>query len=387
LTKVNSKKFDWGESEKPRLACPHCGPNYALIDDDRTLHQLGFVKVLSENPDEVYLLAEFGLCGNSHAWSDEISPDSRGVALVLESQYTPETGVVSLDEDEEVEQLMTPAQIGTDKKFQFKSSVSNALGDYLFELSPPYVVEPYISSQQREREQQAVGKVNRPNEWFECLWPFIKDSLDVKEGATIKENVLLIIYMQKTAEMRHTEPLWLFWKRFGMEKRALIRSLSSFPDELSAHLQELFVKTQRDYEPERSTIESLVSTLVLNKICPPMNGSEMQSFIQKATDFLGKMKKAPYGGLSCYEFLISQPLLSDSMAIGGQPLPHAGLIELVCIYATLRQKTSSADAFLRTVFPSEADPLWKVVLSEHGTKIGIERMINGLIAHIEKKTQ
>jgi hypothetical protein len=387
LTKVNSKKFDWGESEKPRLACPHCGPNYALIDDDRTLHQLGFVKVLSENPDEVYLLAEFGLCGNSHAWSDEISPDSRGVALVLESQYTPETGVVSLDEDEEVEQLMTPAQIGTDKKFQFKSSVSNALGDYLFELSPPYVVEPYISSQQREREQQAVGKVNRPNEWFECLWPFIKDSLDVKEGATIKENVLLIIYMQKTAEMRHTEPLWLFWKRFGMEKRALIRSLSSFPDELSAHLQELFVKTQRDYEPERSTIESLVSTLVLNKICPPMNGSEMQSFIQKATDFLGKMKKAPYGGLSCYEFLISQPLLSDSMAIGGQPLPHAGLIELVCIYATLRQKTSSADAFLRTVFPSEAEPLWKVVLSEHGSKIGIERMINNLITHIEKHTQ
>ena len=261
------------------------------------------------------------------------------------------------------------------------------LGDYLFELSPPYVVEPYISSQQREREQQAVGKVNRPNEWFECLWPFIKDSLDVKEGATIKENVLLIIYMQKTAEMRHTEPLWLFWKRFGMEKRALIRSLSSFPDELSAHLQELFVKTQRDYEPERSTIESLVSTLVLNKICPPMNGSEMQSFIQKATDFLGKMKKAPYGGLSCYEFLISQPLLSDSMTIGGQPLPHAGIIELVCIYAALRQKTSSADAFLRTVFPSEADPLWKVVLSEHGTKIGIERMINNLITHIEKHTQ
>jgi hypothetical protein len=118
-----------------------------------------------------------------------------------------------------------------------------------------------------------------------------------------------------------------------------------------------------------------------------MNGSEMQSFIQKATDFLGKMKKAPYGGLSCYEFLISQPLLSDSMTIGGQPLPHAGIIELVCIYAALRQKTSSADAFLRTVFPSEADPLWKVVLSEHGTKIGIERMINGLIAHIEKKTQ
>lgn len=387
MTKVNGKKFDWGEAEKPRLACPHCGPNYSLVDDDHTLHQLGFVKVLSENPDDIYLLAKFGLCGNSHAWSDEISADSMGVPLVLESQYIPDTGPVNLDGDEDVEQLMTPAQIGTDKKFQFKSSVSNALGDYLFELSPPYVVEPYISSQQREREQQAVGRVNRPNEWFECLWPFIKDSLDIKQGATIKENVLLIIYMQKTAEMRHTEPLWLFWKRFGMEKRALIRSLSSFPKELPVHFQELFVKTQRDYEPERSTIESLVNTLVLNNICPPMNGSEMQAFIQNATDFLGKMKEAPYGDLNCYEFLLSQPLLADSMTIGAHALPPAGIIELVCIYATLRQKTSSADAFLRTVFPSEAKPLWKAVLSQHGTKIGIERMINNLINHIETNTQ
>ena len=127
MTKVNGKKFDWGEAEKPRLACPHCGPNYSLVDDDHTLHQLGFVKVLSENPDDIYLLAKFGLCGNSHAWSDEISADSMGVPLVLESQYIPDTGPVNLDGDEDVEQLMTPAQIGTDKKFQFKSSVSNAL--------------------------------------------------------------------------------------------------------------------------------------------------------------------------------------------------------------------------------------------------------------------
>ena len=193
--------------------------------------------------------------------------------------------------------------------------------------------------------------------------------------------------MQKTAEMRHTEPLWLFWKRFGMEKRALIRSLSSFPKELPVHFQELFVKTQRDYEPERSTIESLVNTLVLNKICPPMNGSEMQAFIQNATDFLGKMKEAPYGDLNCYEFLLSQPLLADSMTIGAHALPHAGIIELVCVYATMRQKSSSADGFLRVVFPSEADPLWKVVLSQHGAKIGIERMINNFIVHIEKHTQ
>ena len=346
------------------------------------------MKVVSENPDDVYLLAEYGLCGNSHTWVDDLSPGLLGVPLVLESQYNPNTYTENLADDEEVEQMMTPALMGIDRKYQFKSTVSNALGDYLFELSPPYVVERYISSQQRDREKQAVGKINSENEWFHCLWPFIKDSLDIIQSGTIKENVLLTIYMQKTAEMRHVEPLWLFWKRFGMNKRALDRGLSSFPAELPNHFQELFVKIQRDYEPDLSTIESLVSILVLNRICPPMNASEMQAFNQNATDFLGKMKEAPYDGdLTCYDFLLSQPLLADSMAIGAHALPPAGIIELVCIYATLRQKTSSADAFLRTVFPSEAKPLWKAVLSQHGAKIGIERMINKLITHIETHTQ
>ena len=387
MTNEKDKQFDWGESEKPRLACPYCGPNFKLIDDEFELQMRGFVKILSSNPDEIYLLAEFGLCSNSHVWSDKIPPNSLGVPLILESQYNPVLEFEELGEDEKVEQTMTPALIGTDKKYQFKSSVATALGDYLFELAPPYLIEPYISSQQRDREQQAVGTVNRPNEWFECLWPFIKDTLDVKEDFTIKENVLIMIFMHKTAIMRHVEPFWLFWKRFGLEKRALERALASYPAELPSHFQDLFTIIERDYEPERSTIESLVNNLILNKICPPMNGSEMQSFIQNATEFLGKMKEAPYGDLSCYEFLISEPLLADSMAIGGRILPHAGIIELVCIYATMRQKISSADGFLRVVFPSEADPLWKAVLSQHGAKIGIERMINNLITHIETHTQ
>ena len=179
----------------------------------------------------------------------------------------------------------------------------------------------------------------------------------------------------------------MFWKRFGMGKRALERALLSFPADLPSHFQDLFTIIERDYEPERSTIESLVNTLVRNKICPAMSSSEMQAFIQNATDFLGKMKKAPYGNVSCYEFLTSESLIADPMALGGQTLPHAGIIELVCIYATMRQKSSSADGFLRVVFPSEADPLWKAVLSQHGAKIGVERRINNLITHIETHTQ
>ena len=385
------REYHEKEGEGPSLVCPHCGPIFTLIDEEDEMRLRGFVKHQTSQSDEVYILAQFGICGGKHAGIENISP--YGVPLIREDDYNPmipraqPTPEELAEFDQEYDASAWVIQPSNETKNHTKTSASTALGDYLYELNPPYVIEQFISAWQEEEHNENLDKQNAANEWFDCLWPFIKDTLDVKEGATIKENLLVTVYLHKTAIMRHIEPLWMFWKRFGMGKRALERALLSFPADLPSHFQDLFAIIERDYEPERSTIESLVNTLVRNKICPAMSGSEMQAFIQKATDFLGKMKKAPYGDVSCYEFLISQPLLSDSMAIGGQPLPHAGLIELVCIYATLRQKTSSADAFLRTVFPSEAEPLWKVVLSEHGSKIGIERMINNLITHIEKHTQ
>jgi len=394
LTDGEHKQFDWSERETPRLACPYCGPNFKILNDELDLQNRGFVKKQTSNPDEIYLLAEYGLCGNSHAWSDEVPSDSYGIPLILESQYDPSPKVEQLTDDEEIAvggEPMLILQPNLVKKNLFKTSVGKALGDYLLDLDPPYLVEPFISASQKDRsESESVGRVNRANEWFTCLWPFIKDSLDFKndKNSTNKENVLLTIYLHKAAEMQHVEPLWLFCKRFGLNKRALMRALASFPAELPKHLQNLFKKIERDYEPESSTIESLVNNLALYKICPQMNGDEMQNFIQNSSDFLQRMKSASYDGeKSCYEFLISNPLISDAISVGGFVLPSAGIIEMICIYAILRQKNEGADDFLRTVFPSEADPLWKTVLSSHGAKIGMPRSINSLINLIEKNSQ
>lgn len=391
FTADDLRKFHEQEGEEPSLVCPHCGPIFTLVDGEAELLLRGFVKHQSSQSDEMYLLAEFGICVGYHTGIENIS--SYGVPVIREQDYSPKIEAVPLTSQELAEydeKIYAPARVlqpTNERKNSFKTSAIAALGDFLYELDPPYLVEQFMSTWQEEGHNEALESINSSNEWFECLWPLIKDTLDVKKEFTIKENLLVTIYLHKTTEMRHIEPLWLFWKRFGMGKRSLERAIASFPNELPSHFQDLFTKMERDYEPERSTIESLVNNLVLNKICPPMSGSEMQAFIQNATDFLGNMKKAPYGDLSCYEFLTSESLIADSMAIGGRTLPHAGIIELVCIYATMRQKNSSADEFLRTVFPSEADPLWRTVLSQHGAKIGIERMINGLITHIEKHTQ
>tara|TARA_B110000483_G_scaffold69049_2_gene86235 strand:+ start:2833 stop:4017 length:1185 start_codon:yes stop_codon:yes gene_type:complete len=385
------RKFHEQEGEEANFVCPHCGPIFTLVDVEAELRLRGFVKHQSSQSDEMYLLAKFGICVGYHTGIENISP--YGVPVIREDDYSPKLERAPLTPEELAifdETIDAPARVlqpTNERRNFFKTSATAALGDYLYELDPPYVFEQFMSTWQEEDDNENLEKLNAPNEWFDCLWPLIKDTLDVKKEATIKENLLITIYLHKTTEMRHIEPLWLFWKRFGMGKRSLERAIASFPTGLPSHFQDLFTKIERDYEPDRSTIESLVNTLVLDKICPPMNGSEMQGFIQNATDFLGKMKRAPYGNLSCYEFLISEPLIADSMAIGGQTLPHAGIIELVCIYATMRQKTSSADEFLRTVFPSEAGPLWENVLSKHGKKIGIAKTINSLITHIEKNAQ
>jgi hypothetical protein len=75
------------------------------------------------------------------------------------------------------------------------------------------------------------------------------------------------------------------------------------------------------------------------------------------------------------------------MNIGGHAFPNAGIIETLCIYAVLKQKSpQNADVLFRTVFPIAAKPIWGMVLSEHGAKFGNQGMINSLINHINEKS-
>ena len=368
------------------LFCPFCGPACTPKNNDWELKNRGFVKTRSPNSDVGLILAEFGICVNYHENQEDISVF--GVPLIRESEYEAILEVDQASEEEVVELHIAPRGPSIETKWRIKGQAATALGDYLLELNPPYTIMPVQSAYQEDYMLGEKVEIDTLSEWFECLWPFLKGGLDAREGGTSKENILITIYLHKTAEMRHIEPLWVFWERFGMNSRALERAIEYFPAVLPAHFQRLIDKINVDYEPERSTVHSLMSNFILRKICEIPEGLTEDLFISEVSKFLQKMKDVTYDGqISCYEFLTSIPIIGPAMNIGGHAFPNAGIIETLCIYAVLKQKSpQNADVLFRTVFSIAAKPIWGMVLSEHGAKFGNQGMINQLIKHINEKS-
>lgn len=380
------RKYHEEEGARERLACPYCHLNIDKLDDPYEMSIRGFVKSQLTDSDETYLVATHGICINNHSPIVNVSPF--GVPLILESELDHSPKQYQLSEEEIEKDLVppTPAGPSMSKKNAIKTKATNALGNHLYELDPPYTIEQFMSSHQDDREGYAIGKINSSAYWFDLLWPFLIDGFNTNSSGTIKEKVLITVYLHKTAELRHIEPIWMYYKRFGTNLRTLERVEATMPAELPHHFQRLFDKIEVDYEPDRSTIESLIHNFMHNKICQKMDSQVLNSFISSAKDFLNKMKHTTYdGNLSCYEFLISNQLVNPTFRVGGYVLPHAGIIETICIYATLQHKSpSTADDLFRVIFPSENAPIWKMVLSDHGANIGDPVKLNRLIKHIRQ---
>ena len=386
FTEEDYQKWIDGVRAEEAFVCPLCGPACTPENDDFDLRMRGFVKNQAPDSDAGLILAEFGICTGGHENIEGISPF--GVPLIRESEYEVVRVADQASEEEMLAVPMSTSGPSLETRWRIKGQAASALGDYLYELNPPYTIMSFQSAHQKDYDPGNTVEIDNNADWFECLWPYLFDGLHVREGGTARENILIAIYLHKTVEMRHVEPLWVFCERFGMNARALERAIRFFPDALPAHFQALIDKIEADYEPERSTIHSLMSNFILRKVCEIPEGLTEDLFISEASKFLQKMKDVTYDGkISCYEFLTSMPIIGPAMNIGGHAFPNAGIIETLCIYAVLKQKSpQNADVLFRTVFPIAAKPIWGMVLSEHGAKFGNQGMINSLINHINEKS-
>ena len=144
FTVEDLRKFHEQEGEEPSLVCPHCGPIFTLIDEVEEMRLRGFVKHQTSQSDEVYILAKFGICGGKHAGIENISP--YGVPLIREDDYNPTilraqpTPEELAEFDQEYDAPAWVIQPSNETKNHTKTSASTALGDYLYELDPPYAV-------------------------------------------------------------------------------------------------------------------------------------------------------------------------------------------------------------------------------------------------------
>lgn len=369
-----------------RLVCPNCLFSYQdkAITDEFDLNFRGFSKEISPDMDGGFVLAKYGICPCIPSDVDEGSINIYGTPLILESEYQYEQKLS--DDGTEIDNkeiTLPPLEI----KNAFKSRMTTAIGDhFISQLEPPYKVAKYKSSVVfdtggEEVKFEKVDNINTKNEWFEILYPYLWDMKNLQsDNVSLKFHIIPTIYLHKTIEMNHIEPIWVFMRRFGMNLRAVKLSIKNYPSNLPQHVQKLVSKLKL-YDVSRSTIESFTYMLKRNELIGDLDNKKLNKIIDKATEVLANMKKVEYKpGQSIFEFINEEEIVSNILSINGNPLPPIGIIEGFCIFAALQESDPKiAQDFFTRMYPKEQASIWQWSLTKLGQSFGNIDQMKSLI--------
>ena len=271
------------------MVCPNCLFAYEgrEIIDEYDLNFRGFSKEISAESDGALILAKYGICPYVPDDVEEGSFNIYNTPLILESEYKlkPEFNHAITLPSHEV-------------KFAFKSTVTAAFGEYLSQLEPPYEIAKYMSTVVNdtggdEVKFEKIDEINTRKEWFNLLYPYLWDMRNLQsENNQIKFHILPTIYLHKTKEMNHIEPFLKFMHRFGMNLRAVEKSISNFPSELPLHVKELVNKNS--YEVSRDSIESFTFMARDTNLIGNLDNKKLREIIDNATKILVGMKNSEY---------------------------------------------------------------------------------------------
>ena len=368
-------------TDEERLVCPNCLFAYQgkEITDEYDLNFRGFSKEISAENDGALILAKYGICPCVPHDAQEGSFNIYGTPLILESEHElkPESNKVSAIPVHEL-------------KYAFKSKMTNAIGDHLIsQLEPPYKIARYVSSLVEdtggdEVKFEKVDEINTKNEWFNLLYPYLWDMRNLQSNTQTKFHILPTIYLHKTVQMNHIEPLWVFMRRFGMNLRAVKLSIGNYPSELPQHVQELIRKLQF-YEVSRSSIDSFTFMAREYSLLGNLDNKQLNEIIDNASKILDGMKKSEYEpNKKIYEKISETPIVSDELTIGGCLLPPVGIIEGFCVFAALSKSNPKiAEDFLQQMYPKEQSSIWQWSLTEFGQAFGNIDVLNSLIKMIK----
>ena len=382
----------WHEENgfEERLACPICRFNIKPITDEEQLNFRGFSKNINPEFDGGLILAKFGICDNLHRENDEFGFSYYGVPLILESELKDsviEIDYSEVDDDTPFDQNITVIGPSTDTWFNFKSKIANTLGEFKYQLAPPYEISQYIYSYTGDEETDRFEESenhNPQNEWFDVLGLSLWEMRNLKhDKSRIIQHILPTIYLHKTGIMDNIEPLWVFMRRFGMNLRATKISIANYPVALPTHVQELVRKVQ-SYEVSRASIESFTFMSRNNSLLGNLDNKQLNEIIDNASKILAVMKESEYsGGKTIYQFISENSIVSDELTIGGCLLPPVGIIEGFCVFAALAKSNPKiAEDFLQQMYPKEQSSIWQWSLTDFGQAFGNIEVLNGLIKMI-----
>ena len=385
------------EAEDP--VCPKCDNFPLVLNDEKELLNLGFtMKPSAENSEIDIMYAPLGICQGP--CTKDPSPPSTpfGTPLVMPNENEEMLEQRRLKEsllDEDDDDVMIPFDnIGGDGqivlpfhgneweiRMQIKSRYS---GSHLQNLNPPYTnaTKDLIGLSAFEGKHQATtpdearkqaSSSKDPLDWFHNLGPDLIELeriMNRTEGSTpiIKERLLIVAFLHKSAHFKHIESLWVFATRLGLGSRQVARAFSRWPSQqprfAQIHLENLRL------QPTKESLESMLDACQQTgkfKLDDDVEGF----IIEEANNLLEKMSDSEHGGINVLQSLIQKCSNSDEFTLAGEALPAVGLMESLILKRVIEKakgydlKNGLADDILETLFPRPqgGERFWETTLS------------------------
>ena len=394
-------------SEDVQVVCPEC--EHINLDkfvfESETIEQLGFIS--SEEKAGAEEWAGDGLCLNPtciEEWCEKRNLDSRfkmGVPLITpepkhddvvvpdyetvykceecdigEYRFNPATnnhlcdnpfcGSVRFD----LEQTTTSKSGGVlgDQGYEFRAMYMKALEERSEVVEPPYLFDkapnPFFQKQKKANvkleEEEFHTSQKRSLSWFRCLHHHLKPLEDLK--GTRFQKIVLSAYMDKTLELQHIEPLWMYAQRgkLGGELKSAFTIFEKNPELFS----ELIEKKKHTLQPNRASIQCVYG--LIKALLPwPSDRIEDEAIIMEAFNVLKKLSSKGY-----IEQMNKYNLLESRYSFNGKIQIPIGLIECICIINAV-ENHSGIDKFgidvKNAIFPNRSErEHWKSIMNSKG---------------------
>ena len=270
----------------------------------------------------------------------------------------------------DLEQTTTSKSGGVlgDQGYGFRARYMKALAERSEVVEPPYLFDkapnPFFQQQKKanvklEKEEFHTSQ-KRSLSWFKCLHHHLKPLEDLK--GTMFQKIVLSVYMDKTLELHHIEPLWMYAQRakLGGELKSAFTIFENNPGLFS----ELIEKKLHVLQPNKTSIEC-VYALIKSLLPWPSGRIKDEAIIMEASNVLRKLRSKGY-----IEQLKKYNLIVPTYSFNGKIQIPIGLIECICIINAV-ENHSGIDKFgidvKNAIFPNRSErEHWKSIMTSTG---------------------
>ena len=320
----------------------------------------------SKNPN----VSRYGTC--SECGIGEFVPTDESKILICDNIYC------QLEADYQVEDSNSSGN--SDALDSLRNDYARALNLRSEIVEPPY---HFTASQNYHAKQQGFDsqvhpdanelatKYTHANEWFKCLWTYLK-FMRKDANSTYFQQIVIACYVDKVYSMGHVEPPWLF-----LDRAKIGNEIERAFEVGTRHCEVFRLAVQNGVnplEPHRASMNCVLDLLkeTMRPVWPldPM----YQTIEDERANDEGLIDDAMVGLQRLQNWAhfqaFKEPLLTTPYQLGGLMNTPPGFLETFCLLWSINNKNTEAFKEIQQfIYPSTTNAFWKRMLNDLGQSL------------------